>query len=485
MSRTTTTTKQSATGPQPVARRRRTATALAVVTTFGLVPILALVNGGPSASAARSRIPNASLSPTGVSITAGSSVDLAIRLSSAKPSNLTASLKGQPTGVTGAMSCESARDCTLQLTAAASAPAATDLVYVMMRSGSLSRAIPIAVHVQPVTVSPPPTTAPPTVPTTAQPPTTTGVNRTLSLRPETFNETNRSGARSTFVINVVRNGWNDPVDMTIEGLPTGWRAAFLVNPAIASTTLVLDSPVDAKSGEYPIRISGKSGSVVAESVVVVRLKPVELSLSMVTPGTSVSPGGAARFVVNTRSLDDNRPVTLRVEGLPSGATATILPNPVSGNSNVDVALLGSVAPANYGFQIVAVLDGVEVRLAAVLLVAAQYTSTFQFTPTPVTAIPGQNRGYGLASPSGSVTAPAGGFVSFDVGVSPIGGFADIINMSLVPPTGWSISWVAVSPNLARVTVGPPANTAKGPTVLELRTASGTLAASLTITANVT
>jgi hypothetical protein len=289
-----------------------------------------------------------------------------------------------------------------------------------------------------------------------------------------------------FVINVVRNGWNDPIDMTLEGLPALWGASFLQNPAAASTTLVIDSPVDAAAGEYPIRISGKSAGVVAESVVIVRLKAPEISLSMITPGAMVAPGGAARFVVNARTADDSaRLVSLRVDGLPTGATATALPNPVSGNSNVDVTLLATVAPGTYGFQIVATLDGVELRLPAVLLVAAQYTSTFQFSPTPVAAVAGQNRGYGLSSASSAINVAAGGFVSFDVSVSPLGGFADGIGMSLVPPTGWSISWLTVSPNVVRVTVGAPATAPKVTTALELRTASGTLAASLAITANVT
>jgi hypothetical protein len=206
--------------------------------------------------------------------------------------------------------------------------------------------------------------------------------------------------------------------MTIEGLPASWRAAFLTNPATAATTLVVDSPVEAVAGEYALRIVGRSGSLTSETVVIVRLKPPEIRLELVTPGAVVSPGGAARFVINARSVDDSaRPVNLRVEGLPNGATATILPNPATGNSNVDISVSAAAIPGNYGFQVVASLDGVEVRLNAVLLVAVQYTTNFQFSPTPVTAVPGQNRGYGLASPSSTVAAPAGGFVSFDQYVS--------------------------------------------------------------------
>jgi hypothetical protein len=486
MSKATPHVQQSFNGSRRISTRRRTVTAIAAITVFGLVPFAVVANPGTQASAA-TRVPAATISPRGVTVTAGSSVDLAVRLSSSKPANLRVTLTGQPSGVSGSLECSSSRDCTLQLVAAPSAPEATALVFVALRSGSSSRQTPIAVHVKPVATTPPPTTTPPTPATTTTTPTTsTGVPRTLSLRPESFNVTNRSGTRSTFVINLVRNGWTDPVDMTVEGLPASWRAAFLTNPATAATTLVVDSPVEAVAGEYALRIVGRSGSLTSETVVIVRLKPPEIRLELVTPGAVVSPGGAARFVINARSVDDSaRPVNLRVEGLPNGATATILPNPATGNSNVDISVSAATIPGNYGFQIVALLDGVELRLNAVLLVAVQYTTNFQFSPTPVTAVPGQNRGYGLASPSSVVVAPAGGFVSFDVNVSPIGGFGDLINMSLITPVGWSISWLTTSPNVVRVTVGPPASAPKGASALELRTTSGSLAATLSITANVT
>ncbi len=471
------------TGMRVRLRRRRWTVGLAGLSAIAVGVAGVLVNGGSPASAATS-VPNATLSPQGVSVTAGSSVDIAVRLSSSRPSKLTGSLRGQPAGVTGTISCASSRDCVLQLVASPTAPEATNLTYLVLRNGSRLRLVPLAVHVESRATPTPPTTPPSTTPPTSPP--TTGVTRSLSIRPETFNATTRPGARTTFVINLIRNGWTDPVDLTLEGLPPGWRAAFLQNPVSASTTLVVDSSVDSRSGEYPLRIVGRAGGTSAESVVIVRLRPPEISLTLTTPGASVAPGGATRFVVNARSSDDSgRPVTLRVEGLPTGATPTILPNPASGTANVDVTVLGTLAPGNYGFQIVAALDGVEVRLAAVLPVATQPTSTFQFTPTPVTAVPGQSRGYGLAVTNGAVNAPAGGFASFDVTVSPTGGFTDLINMSVSPPSGWTVSWFGVSSNVVRVTVGVPLSAPKTATSIQLLTSSGTLSASLGLTVNVT
>ena len=473
------------TGMRVRLRRRRWTIGLAGLSAIAVGAAGVLVNGGSPASAATS-VPNATLSPQGVSVTAGSSVDIAVRLSSSRPSKLTGSLRGQPAGVTGTISCASSRDCVLQIVASSTAPEATNLAYVVLRNGSRVRQIPLALHVTSRPTTPTPTTTPPSTTPPTAPPTTTATSRTLSIRPEAFSATTRPGARTTFVINLVRNGWTDPVDLTLEGLPQGWRAAFLQNPVSASTTLVVDSSSDSRSGEYPLRIVGRAGGTSAESVVIVRLRPPEISLTLTTPGASVAPGGATRFVVNARSSDDSgRPVTLRVEGLPTGATPTILPNPASGTANVDVSVLGTVAPGNYGFQIVAALDGVEVRLAAVLTVATQSSSTFQFTPTPVAAVPGQSRGYGLAVTNGAVNAPAGGFASFDVTVSPTGGFTDLINMSVSPPSGWTVSWFGVSPNVVRVTVGVPLSAPKTGTSIQLLTSSGTLSASLGLTVNVT
>jgi hypothetical protein len=463
-------------------RRRRAVTAVAAAISFAIVPLVATVRSGAGASAA-TRLVNGAITPRGVTLTAGSSVDLSVRLSTARTANFGVSLFGQPSGVTSAFTCASARTCTLTLTAAASAPEATALVEVVLRTGTIARRVPIAVHVKPTSSVPPVTTTSTSPPTTTT--TTTSVPRTLSLRPESFIATNRPGSRSTFTINILRNGWTDPVAMTVEGLPASWRAAFLPNPALATTTLVFDSPIDSLPGEYPIRVSARSGNLVAESAVVVRLKAPEVFLSMVTVGPPVAPGGITRFVVNARSADDSaRPISLRVEGLPAGATAAIAPNPASGIANVDVTVPFGIAPGNWGFQIVGSLDGVEVRLPAIVTVSLQYATSIQFVPTAVTPIAGQSRGYGLASASNTLTVAGGGLVAFDVNVTPLGGFADPINMTMVTPSGWSISWLTTSPNVVRVTLGPPSSAAKGATALELRTSSGTLTANLSLTANV-
>jgi hypothetical protein len=465
-------------------RRRRAVSGLAAAITFALIPLVASVHSGAGVSAA-TRLVNGAISPRGVTLTAGSSVDLSLQLSTARPANFGVSLVGQPSGVTSTFACSSSRSCTLTLTAAASSPEATALVEVVMRTGTIARRVPIAVHVKPISSVPSVTTTSTTPPTPATT-TTTSVPRTLSLRPESFIATNRPGSRSTFTINILRNGWTDPVAMTVEGLPASWRAAFLPNPALATTTLVFDSPVDSPPGEYPIRVSARSGDLVAESAVVVRLKAPEVFLSMVTVAPPVAPGGITRFVVNARSADDSaRPISLRVEGLPSGATAAIAPNPASGIANIDVTVPFGIVPGNWQFQIVGSLDGVEVRLPAIVVVSLQYATSIQFVPTAVTPIAGQGRGYGLASASNTLTVAGGGLVAFDVNVTPLGGFADPITMTMVTPSGWSISWLTTSPNVVRVTLGPPSSASKGATALELRTSSGTLIANLSLTANVT
>ncbi len=462
--------------------KRRVVTAVAAGMTFVFVPLVATLNSGMEASAA-TRVPTATISPQGVTLTAGSSVDLSVRLSAARPANFGVTLDGQPSGVTSTFQCASSRTCTLRLTAESSSSEKTALIAVVLRAGNFSRRIPIAVHVKPISSIPsvPTTTSPPTIA-----PTTTSVARTLSLRPESFIATNRPGSRSTFVINILRNGWTDPVAMTVEGLPVAWRAAFLTNPALASTTLVFDSPIDALPGEYPIRVSSRSGDLVAETAVVVRLKAPEVFLSMITVAPPVGPGGIARFVVNARSADDSlRPISLRVEGLPSGAAAAITPNPASGNATIDVTVPFGLGAGNWAFQVVGSLDGVEVRLFASLVVSLQYATSIQFVPTPVTPVAGQSRGYGLAAASNSFTVASGGFVAFDVAVSPLGGFADPITMTMVVPSGWSTTWLVISPNVVRVTLGPPTSAPKVATALELRTTSGSLTANLSLSANVT
>jgi hypothetical protein len=306
------------------------------------------------------------------------------------------------------------------------------------------------------------------------------------LRPDAQISTANPGTRSLFVIGVSRNGWSGPVAMTVETLPVGWRAAYIPNPVTdASSTLIVDSASNAAPGDYQIRISGRSGVLVAETILIVRVRAPELSLSMLSLGPVVAAGGTTRFVLDVRSIDDpTRSVTVRADGLPAGVTYVASPNPAIGTVNVDVSVPSGTPALAYAFYFVGSRDGVEVRLPTVLSVIAPAVSTFTFTPTAVAPVPGDAFGFGIFSSSSSFSLSRGTSASFDVQVVPRAGFVSPIDLSLTTPTGWTVTWLAVGPNVFRVTVTAPAGAASGVNILPLRSSSGALTATLNFTATI-
>ncbi len=450
---------------------------------MALVPLATIVLPTSPASAA-SRVPVATASPRALSLNAGTSAEIAVRLSSNRPSNLRWSIDGRPSGVSAGVACSSARLCAVTVTADSSAPESTALVEIVLRSGSASRVIPFALHIAPLATPAPPVTTPTTTaPPTTTPPTT---GRTLSLRPDSLISTANPGTRSVFVIGIARNGWSGPVDMTVETLPSGWRAAFLPNPANdASSTLIIDNASNATPGDYPIRISGRAAGLIGESMLIVRVRAPELTLSMLSLGPVVAPGGTTRFVLDVRSIDDpTRLVNVRADGLPAGVTYVVSPNPAVGTVTVDVSVPGGTPAVVYAFYFVGSRDGVEVRLPTVLSVVAPAVSTFTFTPTAVAPVPGDAFGFGIFSTSSSFSLSRGTSASFDVQVVPRAGFVSPIDLSLTTPTGWTVTWLAVGPNVFRVTVTAPASAASGVNILPLRSSSGALTATLNFTATI-
>jgi hypothetical protein len=462
-----------------VRRVRRRSGAAAMIVALGLAPVAAM-SWHPSPVQAAVRVPVAQVTPNVAVMTAGSTADLTVQFASIRPAALTWSVNGRPAGVTATIRCTSTRVCVVTLQASASAPTSTALVEIILRSGSSTRLLPVALHIDallPVTtvpITPVPTTVPVTAP------------RNLSLRPVNLIATVRPGARATFGINIVRDGWTDAVNLSVDTLPVGWRAAYLPNPVIGSTaTLIIDTPATATAGDYPIRISGSAGSTRAESLLVVRLRAPELAATVLGVGAPVVAGATTRYLLDVRSIDDPAlPVAIRAEGLPAGSFVVYSANPAIGTVTADVTVPTGTSAVVFAFFFVVSRDGTELRVPTTLTVVSPTIGFFRFFPTAVPPVAGDGRGYGLSSASNLLSVARGATVSVDVLVSPKGGFNDPIDFSLTSPTGWSVLWSVIGTNIFRVTAGPPTASATGPAPLVLNSASGSLAASIAFTAMV-
>ncbi len=463
-------------------RRRPRIAAMIVAPLLAVAPVGIALTGNSPAQAA-TRMPSATINPNAVALAAGSSTNLVVTLAGNRPARFAWALSGKPAGVSATLACPTLRSCVLSVRAEAQAATSTSLLELALSSGSSVRRLPIALHVQAAQT---PVVTPTTVPATT-PVTTSPAGASLSLRPSNLIANTRPGARATFPITVVRSGLgNQPVSLAIASLPTGWQAAFLPNPTQGeSTVLIVDAPQNAAVGDYPVRVSASVGSLVADTLLVVRVRIPEISLGLISAPTFVPAGGSGRYLFDTRSLDDStQAVFVRAEGLPGGVTATATPNPAIGTVAVDVTAASNVTPLSTFITIVASRDGVEVRLPVALTLTAPVTSFFRFTPTAVAPVTGESTGYGLTAVPSSLTATRGSNVVFDVLVTPKGGFVSPIDVALVTPSGWSVVWSTVGVNVFRATVAVPIGTSTGVIPLVLNTSSGSLVASLNISATI-
>ena len=476
-------------------KRRRMA--LAVGVGIALLMVGETLTHAPAASAAT--IPTFTLTPDGVDLDAGGTVDVVANFRSKRPA-VKWSTTALPVGISAGFACPTSTKCVLTLQAADSVVSRTSQMYLTLSSGSSRRSVPFAlgVHARGGTTPTPAstTTKPATSVTTV--PTASAAPQPFTLRPGTLVQPAQAGSSTSFSIDVVRNGWRGQVQMLVDSMPSGWRAAFIpTNPTPdANTTLLLSIPSSTPPGDYQVRISGRSTTDTADAGLIVRIGSPRPQVS-VQSSPSVPAGTVGVFLLDARSLDDPaRPVTLRAEGLPLGVTFTFRSNPVAGLALADVAVAASLKPGAYLFAFVASRGGVESKTNATLTVLSATTpppsttsppanaTAFVFTVTKVTPVSGQVTGYGLRASAGVFGAPRGTATSVDIEVLPTGGFANAIAVQTIVPTGWAVTYNLTGPNTFRLTMTVPAGAAASPQPVVVATSSGALNASLTLTANV-
>jgi hypothetical protein len=105
-----------------------------------------------------------------------------------------------------------------------------------------------------------------------------------------------AGGTASFTISLRRvDGFADPVDLDVLGLPSGWVTRFDEDPADGTTaTLTVEVPASAGDGTYPFRVRGTTGSTV---------RTTRLALVKGAPSDAVAPvAKAPRVSVQLGSL---------------------------------------------------------------------------------------------------------------------------------------------------------------------------------------
>jgi len=182
-------------------------------------------------------------------------------------------------------------------------------------------------------------------------------NFSLSAAPST--QTITAGSSTSYTVTVSpSNGFSGAVTLSVAGLPSGATGSFSPNPVSGgsgSSTLAISTAGSTPAGTYTLTINGASSNPSLSHSTTVTLVvscagcAPDFALS-VTPGSrTVSAGSGTTYTASvTPSNGFNSNVSLSVAGLPSGATASFSPNPISGGSGSSILNVSTMASTPVG-----------------------------------------------------------------------------------------------------------------------------------------
>jgi len=177
-------------------------------------------------------------------------------------------------------------------------------------------------------------------------------------------------------------GFTGNVVLSVSGLPAGASASFSQNPVnggSGTSNLTITTTGSTPSPSVTtVTITATSGLLVHSHVIYLGVAPTaEAITGSITPSNSFSAaaGGTANYVLNlaTSNNSANADMTLTVDGVPPGATASFVPatiNAGTGSSTLKVtAPAGALAQGSYTLTVTMTEDGSIAQSTVILNVA--------------------------------------------------------------------------------------------------------------------
>jgi hypothetical protein len=253
-------------------------------------------------------------------------------------------------------------------------------------------------------------------------------------------------------------------------VPKGMSLKFNDNPIIRNTNLTIKPAESMRNGSYKVSISGSVKGRTSTKVLTVKVvdpgtgvtedtfppvgTPITTTIPTAAPTTAAAPtttaAPAADFTITpaqptlavqpggkgslglsiVRAAGFTGPVSIAVEGMPSGGAANINPNPVTGNS----ATLEVVAPATSGSIPLTLRSGTKTATVTLQIGAG---STAPATGTDFTLA--------VATAAGSVKQGSAGELGFAINRAP--GFITPVLLSMTgQPNGVTVTFSPANPN---------------------------------------
>lgn len=178
----------------------------------------------------------------------------------------------------------------------------------------------------------------------------------ISASPSSQTVTPGTNAAYTASINAL-NGFTGTVNLGVSGLPTGATASLSPTSVTGSgsSTLVVSTATTTPAGTYTLIITGISGTLShSNTVTLVVPGPADFSISANPDSQTITQGNNTSYTTSISALNGfTGAVNLSVSGLPTGATESFSPTPVtgSGNSTLMVSTASSTPTGTYTLTI--------------------------------------------------------------------------------------------------------------------------------------
>ncbi|HEY4358403.1 MAG TPA: FG-GAP-like repeat-containing protein [Acidobacteriaceae bacterium] len=353
--------------------------------------------------------------------------------------NVSLSLSGLPTGVTGTFSVNPTTGYSnLTLQASSTAAVGQYTATVTGTSGSQTVTTTLAI----------------------------GVNApTFTLQSIGTINVGRGTSTSGYVSVYSQNGFAGAVNLSVSGLPAGVTAVFSPNPTTYSSTLILTASSSAVLGQYTATITGTYGTQTVTTPLHIGVYDPTFTLSSngnITIGQGTS---TTTYTYVNAQYGFAGGVNFSVSGLPAGVTAAFSPNPTTTSSMLTLTASGTAAVGQYNLTITG-------------------TSGSQTVTTPLTL--------GVYAPSftlygsGSVYVGQGASANSYLYVNDQYGFTGNVNLSVSGlPNGVTASF-ATNPttNSSMLTLTVSSSASVGTTTLTITGVSGAKTATTTLQLNV-
>ena len=169
------------------------------------------------------------------------------------------------------------------------------------------------------------------------------------------------------VFTVLIGGFNNPIDLSATGAPTGTTVTFnpstIPAPGAGTSVMTISVPNNTPLGNYPLTFTAKGGGIAQNATVVLAVTvAAPPAFTLTVPATvSTSPGGQVTGSVFTTVSDGfNSAISLSAAGAPNGTTVSfdpaVIPAPGGGSSSMTITVPLGTAFGGYPITVNAASD---------------------------------------------------------------------------------------------------------------------------------